>query len=130
MIRNFITHFRLKCRAHRPTHTKNMVRHIKTAFENQKKQQQNLRPPPSAYQKRHDPPHILPPPPPPVEIMNGPLRHSDWRVIHVDHHVATPHSVYRTNLLIYSQVHKRITGLSDYVMGCFMIRVRDQSHLR
>ena len=38
MIRNFITHFRLKLlsRAHRPTHTKNMVRHIKTAFENQK----------------------------------------------------------------------------------------------
>ena len=94
-----------------------MVRHIKTAFENLKNKQKKkkLTTPPSAYQKRHDPPHILPPPPP-VEIMNGPLRHSDWRVIHVNHHVATPHSVYRTNLLIYSQVHKRITGLSDYVI--------------
>ena len=42
---------------------KNMVRHIKTAFENQKNKQTNkLTTPPSAYQKSHDPPHILPPP--------------------------------------------------------------------
>ena len=65
MLRNFITHFRLKLlsRPRRPTHTKNMVRHIKTAFENQKNKTKKLTPPPpSAYQKRHDPPHILPPP--------------------------------------------------------------------
>ena len=45
---------------------KNMVRHIKTAFEKQKQKQKkkkNLRPP-FSLSKRHDPPHILPPPPP------------------------------------------------------------------
>ena len=117
MIRNFITHFRLKLlsRAHRPTHTKNMVRHIKTAFENLKNNKKTYDPP-SAYQKKTWPTPYSTAPPLSVEIMNGPLRHSDWRVIHVNHHVATPHSVYRTNLLIYSQVHKRITGLSDYVI--------------
>ena len=53
MIRNFITHFRLKLlsRPHRPTHTKNMVRHIKTAFENQKNNNKTYDPPFSLSKK-------------------------------------------------------------------------------
>ena len=100
-------------RAH--THTKNMVRPIKTAFENQKTTKKNLRPPLLLIKKRHDPPHILPPPP--VEKMNGPLRHSDWRVIHVDHHVATPHSVYRT--IIYQFIPRYIKESLDWVITLY-----------
>ena len=105
MLRNFITHFRLKLlsRPHRPTHTKNMVRHIKTAFWEQKNNKKTLRPP-SAYQKRHDPPHILPPP---SSKNNERSLTTQWLAcIPIDHHVATPHSVYRTNLLIYSRYIK------------------------
>ena len=69
-----------------------MVRHIKTAFENKKKKKKkHLTTPLQLIKKVMTHPIFYPgfyPPPPPVELMNGPLRHSDWRVIHVDHHVA------------------------------------------
>ena len=62
MMRNFITHFRLKLLSRAHTHAKNMVRHIKLLLRTKKKQKTKTYDPPSAYQQRHDPPHILPPP--------------------------------------------------------------------
>ena len=42
---------KLLSRAHRPTHTKNMVRHIKTAFENLKNNKKTYDPPFSLSKK-------------------------------------------------------------------------------
>ena len=62
MTRN--SHFRLKwlSRAHRPTHTKNMVRHIKTAFENQKNNNKTYDPPFSLSKKTWPTPYSTTPP--------------------------------------------------------------------
>ena len=81
MIRNFITHFRLKLLSRAHTHTKSLRKTWLGTYKpllRTKKTKKKLTTPPSAYQKSHDPPHILPPP---VELMDGPLRHSDWRVM-------------------------------------------------
>ena len=112
MIRNFITHFRLKLlsRPHRPTHTKNMVRHIKTVFENQKNNK-----------KTYDPPFSLSKKTWPTPYSTAPPSKNNERSLTTQWLACTPRGyatfcVQMTNLLIYSQVHKRTTGLSDYVI--------------